>query len=514
MSNDDLIDDLPEMDSEIPSTDSVDDLPMESVPEPEQNVAAELPEIPVRAKQYFQQTMDVEAKNPTTRGYAMDPLYILNGDSITYNTLTDRRPNLNTYENHGATSWVTAISEGRKNLVRGGVFTSSLENEDSDWRQGIPGEQGVIYSRRPRLQDPAGGVLTGEHAAMRMSAVMGLGATISTPAYASGFWSSFKAPSAEGLLELDRRIAHMKVAVGRATNGMAFSNTSVYTSVAVINFAIQHIYEANIQNFNPDTIKRNLLVTDLNAWLIAFANTMYPNGHPYSRPCMSPDNSCTHVETGHLSLAKLTWVDTKALSPANIKVLSRHSTKLTEDQLKEYRNNLVRGGNLLVDLEENLQVMLKVPTVAEWEESGTRWVMDMERMVVDAFGESLETAARNQAIQQYSRATALRQYSHWVDHFIIAGVATDSESDTIDRVLSGMTADQSLHDKFLAAVGKYIDSTAVSVVAIPSYECPKCKTMQEDPEGFHPRLIPLDVTRIFFTLLHQRVMSTLKGVTM
>jgi len=146
-----------------------------------------------------------------------------------------------------------------------------------------------------------------------------------------------------------------------------------------------------------------------------------------------------------------------------------------------------------------------------------------------AFGTALEGQERDQYIMAQSRMATARQYSHWVKRIIfknkeeeVAGVLTfNPEEDDQDDVresfvelLGEISSRQDVVERFTEGVQKFIDSVTVAMVAIPRYNCRVCSAPQTVEGSKHPRLLPLDVTRLFFTLLGQRTAKAISASVM
>ena len=83
------------------------------------------------------------------------------------------------------------------------------------------------------------------------------------------------------------------------------------------------------------------------------------------------------------------------------------------------------------------------------------------------------------------------------------GVVDDRE--TIEATLNTISTDDDIVTKFLEAVKIYIDDSTVQMIALPSFNCPKCQAPMVDEERKHPLLIPLEPNMLFFTLRGRRL---------
>lgn len=406
--------------------------------------------------------------------------------------------------------WLSAYLKGIEHLLKGDSLSASVEREGSVWRQKVDVDGEGLGAGRPRFGKGSGNVISGERALMKASSALGLGATVQIPLWHTGIWVSIKAPSEKSLLELERRIASEKVSLGRYTSGMIFSNTSVYTVSYVVNFVLNHVYDASVKNITQDSLKELIKVTDIPTLVWGMACAIYPNGYQYARPCTSNPSECQNVVRGMLNIAKLFWTDNDALSEVQRRHMQRRADKFTDDELKRYAEEHTRGGKRLVTLRDGLKARLKVPTVAQYEASGFAWVDGIVKLLEGSLGVSLRGKERDDYIIDQGRLTALRQYSHWVESVEVEDDIIE-DVETTEELLEMLSSDEEITEKFFEEVGRYIDDAAISLIAMPKYDCPACGGEQHGDvhDDRHPHLLPLDAVRVFFTLLDQRIFKAL-----
>lgn len=123
--------------------------------------------------------------------------------------------------------WVDGLKSGLELTYAGGELDTSSEQENTLWRQTLKADDKELGIAKPRFDDAHSAKLAGEAALLRIRDLTGMGTTLQVPLYHSGFWISIKAPDESELLELDRKIAEIKVNIGRNTRGRIFSNMTV-----------------------------------------------------------------------------------------------------------------------------------------------------------------------------------------------------------------------------------------------------------------------------------------------
>lgn len=440
-------------------------------------------------------------------------LYIMPCTPLEFNNLVANVRRLDPTGSVRGQQWTNAIGLGQRHMPRAGIGLDALTREGGMWRQKVraEGEGSLeISAGRPKLGDRKGDApLVGEEALQFMQAMMGTGQITRIPLWHSGIWINIKAPTEAQLLELDRRIANEKITLGRATAGLAYSNMSVYHNAFLFNFALSLVFDCSISGFTTEKLKQKILLPDLPLLLWGLLCTIYPNGYRYHRPCIADPTICQHVTEELLDISKLCWTDNLALTQSQRNHMVRKATKFTDIELENYisqhRYN-DKGTFLVKEVGGNkTYVELRVPSLADYEQSGYSWVEGIVSTTDQAFGSQLGTDERDEYILDQARATSLRQYAHWMKRITFNGTTGIEDRNTLETMVAQLTGDIEASDAFMEGVRKFINESTISQIAIPSYKCPACQTDQQNvEEAKHPHLIPLDIGAIFFTLLGQR----------
>ena len=453
-----------------------------------------------------------EPLKPGTRVTPDSALSILGVDIPELNHLADQNyKNSDFVSNESGANWLERVVEAQRFFHQGQALLGSLQRPDSMWRQSVTSGGQQLTAGLPRFEGAEGGSkLTGDHAVMKMQAVLGIGAIVRVPLWHSGLWVCLKAPTEAALLELDRRIAAEKVLLGRVTNGLLFSNTSVYVTSYLVNFALAHVYEASYKFNKTEELKAKIKISDIPTLLWGLIGTIYPNGYPFHQPCVTDPSVCTHITEELLNISKLSWTDDRALTDFQRGLMARKTSKFTDIELARYEEE--HGFNKLATLElkSGLTAQLRVPNLEQYEQGGADWVDGIVQQVDQAFGGTIKGEERNTFIMEQGQITALRQYAHWVDKLILNGEDTIEDTGTIQNVLATMTADEEIFNNFFTGIGKFMDATTISLIGIPKFNCPKCGKPMTAEEKAHPHLIPLDVQNVFFTLLAHRINKVLR----
>lgn len=459
--------------------------------------------------------------DPKTIWRQGESLFVLPVTSEEFNNLVVNTSRLDPTQSAQGRHWREAVALGREIMPRASVGLDALTREDSLWRQSVRhGDDGSVEigAGRPKPGDKRGGApLVGEEALQYMQTMLGAGQLIRFPLWHSGIWVNMKAPTEAQLLELDRRIANEKIALGRATNGLAYSNMSVYHNSFLFNFALSMVFDCSISGYTTDILKRKIKITDLPQLLWGLLCTIYPNGYRYHRPCVNDPSVCTHVVEALLDISKLSWTDNAALTQAQRNLMVRKTSKFTDIELSNYESQhgyATKNTVVLKDLGGNKTVVeLRVPTLADYEASGFSWVEGIVASTDQAFGSQMGGEERDDYILDQARATALRQYAHWIERITFnGGEQTIEDRNTLETLIGQLTGQQDVFENFMEGVRKFINDATISQIAIPSYKCPACQKDQHNAEeSKHPHLIPLDIGTVFFILLGQRTTLLLES---
>lgn len=470
-------------------------------------------------------TMD---KSPITEVYADDKarlirgaeiinktLSLLNLDKNEYEAVAKQYPNMDNVKVEANDDWANSLLMALNGLLSGNALSDCASRESADWRQKAEDDGTTIGARKAsKFKSNTDNRLSGERAIARLRERLGTGTVLQIPLWHSGIWVTIKSPSEKSLLELENNISNTKVSLGRSTNGMIYSNTSIYTVSHITNFIIRHIHSASILDISADNLKKVIKVTDIPTLMWGMVCSIYPSGYEYSRPCTTNPTKCRHVVKGLLSMDKLFWVDNAALTKYQKTHMGSRNDKKTDEELKRYHEESTVGGPKSFELKadhpvtgENIDtgitVKLEVPSFEQYENSGFKWVDSLEQEVSAML--TVSEKERDSEIIEKARITTLRQYGHWVSEITIDDEVIEDE-DTIEESLEAVCSTETSQDNFFDEIGKYIDNSTLSMVAIPKYKCPSCGGEQVgDVHNLkHPHLLPIDVTSTFFTLLDQQ----------
>lgn len=407
-------------------------------------------------------------------------------------------PNIELGATEAGRDWMANAQEGYRNATPRKMLAGAGDREGSLWEMSVKSERGAIMAARPK-QPEDGITLRGEAAVLAVRQALGLGGRIRIPLWHSGFHITLKTPADSSILELERRITEEKILLGRMTNGMLFSNTSVFISSYLVDFAMDHLYETTLQN--KENIANKIVSHDIQHLAWGLATAIWPTGFQYVRSVLGETDAQNKVIRDKIAIGKLQFTDTTCLSKWQINHMSKVTAgSMTDGSIEKYREEFLNQTPRKVQINDKIAITLKVPSLAEHISSGTKWVNSIVVMTDKVFGMNQDEDDRNQYIYEQGQATYMRQYGHWIESIELNNSSVIDDMETIDETIGALSTDDAIRTKFIDATSKYIEDTTVSMIAVPTVAA-----SEEQKYPRHPRLLPIDAMATFFTLLGQKV---------
>lgn len=416
-------------------------------------------------------------------------------------------PNISMVDSPKDREWAGTLNEGIQNASFDDNYLGTIVRKGSDFRQGIPGSAGLLIGGSPKFKSVENETLTGSRAVLRIQDYFGMGTVFQLPCWHTGIWITVKAPSESELLELQRQMTSDKIELGRQSYGLAFSNSSSYVLDRLVSFVLSHLYETTVDK--PGDLKSLIKTQDIPALVWGLACAIYPRGFQYQRACATNPEKCREIVKERLSLSKLLWTNTRSLSAGQIAHMSkRRAGSMTIESVKAYQDQLLdcQKREIVINegAEKSAKFILKVPTVAEYIDAGSRWIADIVTMVNQALGMDANDKDRNSYIFKQGQASSMRQYLHWVESVEFGGNNVE-DTESLELIFDALSADDNIRNEFMLKIKDYIDDSCISLVGIPEYDCPKCNEVQKSPLPNNTSIIPIDIYQTFFTLLVQKL---------
>lgn len=399
------------------------------------------------------------------------------------------------------------------------ALSSAAARAGAQWRQHGEFEGAPIRAFRPAIaKAESGSTISGERAIQKVTSLLSLGQTLQIPLWHSGFWVTIKAPALAARLELEQRIANMRVSTGRQTRGVIFGNEVVYVVNTLMDFILEHVFDCNITGWNIEMLRQKIKVPDIQLLAWGMACTIYSKGFPFSQPCTADIKQCTYVARSTINISKLLWVDNSQLSQKQLKQMSKRNAKITDVQVDGYQEEWTVPSSKVFKLNDAISIVFEMPSIESHVQSGMDWIDSIERMTEEAFGKNLTGSDRDDYIEQQAAVTRVRKYSHWVKHIVLSesddNVVTVDDRETIESICEQLSSDDDLVDAFVKATLGFINDSVVAFTAIPNYACPSCGKwhLTEGSAGKH--LLPIDAVGVFFLMQQFKLQTTFRKADM
>ena len=398
--------------------------------------------------------------------------------------------------------WASLLRNGMRNNYAGGLMRPALEREGSNWKQYLEHENSKLSTGTVNVAAKPGEKVTGARAVAHVRAQLHGGTPKQIMLPHTGFWVTMRSLGDTATVDLHRRMVTDKIELGRYTFGQAFSNYSAISAGAIMEHVWAMVYDSTLKGDMPD-LGDIVLCTDMPLLVAGAATTNNPNGFNYSRAVLNNAGEKMSSRQGVVSINKMTFYDNSAFTPwQRSHMAQRNGRNMTLESLEKYRDEFTLGKSRTIQLNENVSIELRIPTVNEYLNSGSRWVNGIALMVDKAFALPPTDDMRNKFIETQGKATNMRQFAHWVKSITTSGGVYEGPEE-VDALLDDISGIDDIADLYLREVRKYIADVTVGIVAIPVEEGEPVNGEFLNPR--FPHLVPIDTMYTFFTLLVQRV---------
>lgn len=402
---------------------------------------------------------------------------------------------------------------------------SSLLHENNEIRQkalgmGEWGNYVEHLTQRLRAGRPSFGggnqPLTGARAAAKVAAVTSTGGVIQIPLWKAGFWVSMKAPGDAQLNETRLKCEQQKEEFGRRSGGRTHSLTDVYSRKPLIDLAISCIYDATVVFQDPRELFDLIPFDEHDDLLWGLGLSLYSQGFPMIRSCLSDIGKCLHVERKYVDLSDLQRVRNDRLTVKQRIHMSNRTKRHSLEEIAAYRAEFLQSegeDGLGVFRYKNMAISIVEPSIARWADDGFAWVRELELSVEAAFTGKMSAKERDAFITEQAGLASLRQYGHYATRITFYDEKGEEDGFIEDPLevqthLGSMTTDSEFNQKFLEHIDRFLTARTVTTIAIWNYVCPACGSKQLDASTDRPYLIPISPIKTFFTILTHKLKQT------
>lgn len=407
-----------------------------------------------------------------------------------------------------------ATEESVEFYTPGGIYQRRLEEEGSDFQQGVTDSNGKIYNTDSLKFKAGQGEIKGELALLKVSKMLGLGDVVNVQLPHSGIWVTVKPPTERDLIDFYNTVFREKILLGRMTSGLTFSNFSVHINNRLFEFIQRHIHSLNYGDLPKDELGNYMVIHDFPILAHGFARAMYPNGFDFQRACVSNLHECHHIAKETMLLEKFIWVDNSSLSLTQKNILTENRpNKLTLESYRTFVAEHSRVAGSSYTTKNGITFKFKIPTFNEYTADGLAWVSGVSATVENALiADESNEERKEDLLNQYVKASILRQFNHFIDQIEIDEEVVVDRG-TINSMLEIFSSDDTIREELIRAVIDFKAKTTIAVIGIEEYNCPACGEPQGTKERSLPRftkVIPIDSVNLFFLMLTSRISKILE----
>lgn len=353
-------------------------------------------------------------------------------------------------------------------------------------------------------------------AKIKLGEKLNIGVPTHVPLYHSGFWVTLSPLSTKiEKINLQLEIAQEVDRIGKMTHNLVYSNYSVLFASTLVDTLRNHITDTSITLEDGDDIFDYIKVQDLDMLIWGLLKTMYPRGFDYVVLCKNAvqpgeDNvpKCNFKLNVKLELHKMLKVDNDRFNIEHKQqMLKRSSKSVTKDEVTNYQDTLEANQEetINIQLEDYLVTLnIKSPNITRYLENGHYFIDTvtdkLNKLIADNILKDDNDKAKANAERLITNSILVTIYNHYISSVNLNGVLKD-EYDEVYDILELLSAEDEYRNKVISKIVSYIDNSLVSVIGVPNYVCPECKTSQVESESNFRSFIGLDVYNYFFTLL-------------
>lgn len=435
-----------------------------------------------------------------------------------YAAITENQTANGNYKQYFKSNLASLVSvTGRDAIVNNNIFDKELNTDPNAFKNDVRfGDKKLNIKNLEMNQND----VNPKTAVARFTKYIDAGEVVQVPLWHSGFWVTIKPIKQKDFIQLEEEIAENQIKLGRETSSLIYSNYAVIVNRIVCAFLARHITEYSLKlESGNENIFDYISVQDLNPLILAMISTIYTKGLSYSKACKNNlvhedgVKVCNNVLSAVLDPKKLLFVNTYVLgnNKGDFNLLDhmskRRPNSVSLDSVKEYqrRINCLAPRTIKV-LDDKVEITLEHPSISKYIDTGEKWVQNIVDEFESTLTEGQDTSIKNIKIGTIVLAIYAGIYNSFVKSIKYAGdnrAYTDQE--TIDAMLEKLSEKEDGVKPFINAINKYISESAVAIVAVPAYECEKCKQTVKEEEvpvnksGFN-NLVPLNMTHLFFGL--------------
>lgn len=347
----------------------------------------------------------------------------------------------------------------------------------------------------PKIGDGSGPKkLTG--ATARAAVVSRLKGMFRVQLYNSGFWLDLRPPT---LIDIDSWMQSIDTEfkeLGRRLGGHAHSVVDVYIKQKFFDILPTMVQRSNFEDYNdPNKLVSNISFHDYDTLLWAMCCMIFKDGIGAGIYCTNPE--CRHVDDHqYVDLKNICFLNTEIFNGSAMEWMTRGahagSKLLTEDDLRQYREEILGFKKSLTYDEGQTVYDLKVPTIKEFIDESASLISKMEYNLNGNHDVESDIVSNQLTFHLYKMLTPWVKTLSLYENGQLQYQIPDREAiyDSLDP--DGFEG-SNLYDD----VADFIRDTKISFYSSTTLKCPKCGKVADLK---HDNMFPLDMQYLFFCL--------------
>lgn len=315
--------------------------------------------------------------------------------------------------------------------------------------------------------------------------------------YNSGFWLDLRPPT---LIDIDGWMQSVDTEfkeLGRVLGGHAHAVTDVFIKQKFFDILPQLIQRSNFEDYNDaNKLVSNISFHDYDTLLWAMCCMIFRDGIGAGVYCTNPD--CRHVDDHqYVDLRNICFLNTEIFNGKAMEWMTRGahagSKLLTENDLKQYREEILGFKKTLTYDDGQTVYELRVPTVKEFIDESTSMIAKMERLLNGEHSIQSDIVSNQLTYHLYKMLTP------WIKTLSLYDEKGNLQYQIPDReaIYDSLDVDQLEDSTLYEDTSDFIRDTKISFYSSTTLKCPKCGKLADLK---HDNMFPLDMQYLFFCL--------------
>lgn len=352
-------------------------------------------------------------------------------------------------------------------------------------------------------------------------------------------------PSTFALLQV--RIAREKVAVNRRTYGTKFDLNTAVADGLIIETLLGCVIGCNLEGWTTEMLIDIFDDRDLDELCLRMLIPHFPKGYNLRMTCMAPveeepvvipgeegeldteiepDKSkpkiCGHVNQRTLNLSHVLWydyLDEDRLRDHHAFSVIKRDKDITFEEWQDFKNSEPLVDNIIG--RNGWEIELMPATTMSRSLENTRWINEIEKELIKTFNNNVSENMLTERIISVMMMEELRNFIPFIkayrtyeqgdlnDEPVLTSeilIKGNSNTDNAKKIMRSLSSSDDVG--FIAdGIHKFLANNLFNLPVYTNITCAKCGKVHK-PEREVDALMPLQVKRLFFTIMEQKLDRT------